>query len=57
MPEKVSYDSRKQLIRVAIVTSKSNEADMHFIETVAYNRERSMKVFLSDAEALDWLQR
>ncbi|MGI9233882.1 MAG: hypothetical protein ACR2RD_09665 [Woeseiaceae bacterium] len=43
-------------IQVAILVGRKTPEDLLFMETVAMQRGKKMRIFFSETEALDWLQ-
>ena len=64
-PLRQAKDAAKTLIRnlfngydqVAIVTGAQTRSEQHFLETVARNRGKKMRLFSNVEEALSWLGR
>jgi len=52
----VLQDARMRRIRSAVVISSSDEEHYTFYETVAVNLGLNVKIFYSEAEALNWLR-
>lgn len=48
-------DAWPTTIRAAVLVGKDTPDDMTFLETVATHRRKSIRVFFSESEALDWL--
>ncbi|MGI9238450.1 MAG: hypothetical protein ACR2QZ_13700 [Woeseiaceae bacterium] len=49
-------DAWPREIRVAILAGSKTPEDLMFMETVAMQRGKIMRIFFSETEALDWLQ-